>query len=74
MSRHRPAIAVHALNNALAYAGAIFALGFVLGTVRTLWLAPQVGALAAVPIEVPVMPGWVWGRSLGVKWRVIVTP
>src|SRR5690606_39056760 len=49
---HRPI-----LHAALAYWAAIFALGFVLGTVRTLWLAPAVGELAAVALELPVMLG-----------------
>ena len=39
------------LHDALIYLAAIFALGFVLGTIRTLWLAPAVGHLAAVALE-----------------------
>ena len=48
------------LRHALVYLAAIFALGFVLGTVRTLWLAPAVGPLAAVALELPVMLGASW--------------
>ena len=48
------------LRHALIYLAAIFALGFVLGTVRTLWLAPAVGHLAAVAAELPVMLGASW--------------
>ncbi len=48
------------LRHALIYLAAIFALGFVLGTVRTLWLAPAVGHLAAVALELPVMLGASW--------------
>jgi hypothetical protein len=48
------------LRHALIYLAAIFALGFVLGTVRTLWLAPAVGHLAAVGLELPVMLGASW--------------
>lgn len=40
---------------ALAYWAWVFAAGFVLGTVRTLWLAPRLGDLTAVAIELPVM-------------------
>lgn len=40
---------------ALAYAAAIFALGFVLGAVRVLAVAPRIGALAAVALELPLM-------------------
>lgn len=37
------------------YFALIFALGFVLGTVRTLWLAPMIGATLAVIAEQPFM-------------------
>lgn len=52
---------------ALAYWGAIFAAGFVLGTVRVLWLAPTVGEVRAVLIELPVMLAASW---LAAKWLV----
>ncbi len=39
----------------LLYALGIFALGFVLGTIRTLVLVPRIGALAGVLIEIPIM-------------------
>jgi ABC-type uncharacterized transport system permease subunit len=45
---------------ALAYFGTVFALGFVLGTVRTLWIAPRVGALPATVLELPVMLAASW--------------
>lgn len=48
------------LRHALIYLAAIFALGFVLGTIRTLWLAPALGHLAAVALELPVMLGASW--------------
>jgi hypothetical protein len=44
----------------LAYAGLVFAAGFVLGTVRVLALAPAVGPLAAVALELPVMLALSW--------------
>ncbi|GLR23966.1 MULTISPECIES: hypothetical protein [Alphaproteobacteria] len=34
---------------------ALFALGFALGTVRVIFIAPRVGQLAAVAAEVPIM-------------------
>jgi hypothetical protein len=40
---------------AALYAAIVFALGFVMGTLRILFLAPVVGELAAVVVEVPVM-------------------
>lgn len=45
---------------ALAYFAPVFAIGFVLGTVRTLWLAPAIGPLAAVAAELPVMLAASW--------------
>lgn len=52
---------------AAAYFALVFAAGFVLGVIRTLWLAPAVGPLAAVAIELPVILGVAWlacGRVL----------
>lgn len=52
---------------AAAYWAIIFALGFVLGTVRVVWLAPAVGLLPATALELPVMLGaswWAAGRVL----------
>ena len=37
------------------YFAAVFAAGFVLGTIRTLWVAPQVGTRTAELLEAPVM-------------------
>ena len=45
---------------AFVYWGIVFALGFVLGTIRTLWLAPKVGVLPATAIELPVMLAASW--------------
>jgi len=44
-----------ALRAGLLYALAVFALGFVLGTVRVLFLAPRFGETAAVLAELPIM-------------------
>ena len=51
------------LRFAAYYALGIFALGFVLGTVRILVLQPLMGPLAAVCIEVPVMLTASWFYS-----------
>ena len=45
---------------AAAYWAAVFAFAFVLGIVRTLWLTPQIGALAATACEVPLVLGASW--------------
>lgn len=39
----------------LVYFGVVFAAGFVLGGLREMVLAPRVGGLAAVALEIPVM-------------------
>lgn len=52
---------------ALAYALPVFAAGFVLGTLRVLWLAPMVGPFTAVAMELPVILAVSWftaGRVL----------
>lgn len=58
--------AMTALAIGFRYFAGVFAVGFALGTIRTLWLAPAVGALAAVGIEVPIMvaASWWWARRL----------
>lgn len=43
-----------------AYWAMVFALGFVLGTLRVLWLAPALGLVAATLIELPVMLAASW--------------
>lgn len=45
---------------AIAYWAVVFALGFVLGTIRVLWLAPMIGLLPATALELPVMLGASW--------------
>jgi hypothetical protein len=56
---------------ALLYWLAIFGLGFALGTVRVLVVAPQLGELAAVLVELPVMLGvsWLVARAILKRWR-----
>jgi hypothetical protein len=39
----------------VAYAVAVFAIGFLLGTARILLLAPHVGSTIAVSVEVPLI-------------------
>lgn len=51
MSARPPAV----LRAAVAYFAIVFAAGFVLGTIRTIVLAPRLGPLAAVLVEIPVM-------------------
>lgn len=39
----------------LAYFLIVFAIGFVLGTIRTLWLSPMIGPFPATLIELPII-------------------
>ena len=48
------------LKSGAFYFALVFAAGFVLGAIRTLLLAPRVGDLAAVAIELPVMLAVAW--------------
>lgn len=45
---------------AAAYWAWVFAFAFALGILRTLWLTPQIGALAATLCEVPLVLGMSW--------------
>jgi hypothetical protein len=54
---------VKILRAAAHYWAMVFALGFVLGTVRVLWLAPLVGLVPATALELPVMLGASWWAS-----------
>lgn len=52
------------LKTALAYFVIVLGFGFALGTLRTLWLAPALGANAAVILELPFMLAISWFTSL----------
>lgn len=66
----------------VVYAVTVFAIGFVLGTVRVLVLAPRVGSTIAVLIEAPIIltASWyvssIWMKRLrvgaGVRTRILV--
>jgi hypothetical protein len=53
----------------LAYFAAVFAAGFVLGTVRVLLLAPVVGESLAVAVELPIMLSLSWVACKGIAKR-----
>jgi hypothetical protein len=56
-----------ALSAASMYFLALFALGFVLGTLRVLVVAPHIGVLGATVLEVPLMLAAAW---FGCRWTV----
>ncbi len=54
-----------ALKSGALYFALVFAAGFALGTVRTLWIAPRIGVRAAELIEAPVMLAV---SAVGARW------
>lgn len=52
-----------------AYFAVVFLAGFLLGTVRTLWLTPKIGPLMAVAAELPVMLAIAWLASAPIMRR-----
>lgn len=62
------------LTSATVYCLALFALGFVLGTIRVLFLALQIGELGATLLEVPVMLGAAFFLCRRVVGRWLVSP
>ncbi len=55
------------LRAAIAYWAVVFALGFVLGTIRVLWVIPLVGLIPATVIELPLI---LTGSWLAAGWLV----
>lgn len=54
------------IRKALVYFATVFAIAFVLGVIRTLFVAPRIGAAAAVGIELPIIlcASWLIARRL----------
>jgi len=46
---------MHVLEASAVYFALVFAVGFVLGTIRTLWVVPRVGARKAELMEMPII-------------------
>lgn len=63
----------HIATAGAAYWAAVFAFAFVLGIGRTLWLAPQIGALAAVLCEVPLTLAASWWAARRLTARFGIT-
>jgi hypothetical protein len=61
-----------ALAAGTAYATMLFALGFALGTVRVLWVAPRFGDLVAALFEIPFMlaAAWFACRWIIQRWNI----
>ena len=67
---------VTAVKAGVVYASSMFAIGFALGTVRTLFLAPRVGATYAVLFEAPVIlcASWMVSRRCVSHLHVTAEP
>ena len=67
---HNPAM--RTIFAAISYFVTIFALGFLLGTVRTLWGAEALGETAFILLEVPIMliASWWSARSLCARYSI----
>ena len=61
-----------ALSAGAVYFLMLFALGFVMGAIRVMAVAPRIGALAATLAELPVMlaAGWHFCRWTIRRWQV----
>lgn len=62
------------LRAALIYFGVVFAAAFLIGVLRVTLVAPKIGALAAVALEVPLILGLSWlvaGRVLA-RWPLVL--
>jgi hypothetical protein len=51
---------VKLLRAAIVYWAMVFALGFVLGTIRVLWVIPLVGLMPATVLELPIILAASW--------------
>jgi hypothetical protein len=63
-----------AIRAGLCYFLAVFAVGFALGAVRVTFLVPQIGALAAVACELPLMLGASWFICGALLRRFVMPP
>jgi hypothetical protein len=61
-----------ALLAGILYFLGIFALGFVMGAIRTFVLVPRIGALAGVLIEIPIMltVSWYYSNKLKIRYSI----
>lgn len=61
-------VAMRILKGSVVYFALVFGCGFVLGTIRTLWVAPRIGSRPAEPLETPLM---VVVSIVAAQWTVL---
>ncbi len=62
-----------ALRAGAAYFAIVFAIGFVLGTIRVIFVIPRIGETNAVLIELPLMLALSWAACMGLARRFAVS-
>ena len=62
-----------AVKAGLLYCAVVFAAGFVLGAMRTFWVAPLSGEFVAVALEAPVLLAVAWSVSGWIVKRLEVS-
>lgn len=65
-------IETRAIRAGLLYCAVVFGAGLLLGLIRTLWVAPLAGELAAVMLEAPVLLAIAWSACAWVAERLEV--
>ena len=62
------------LKAGVLYFALVFAVGFVLGTIRTLWIVPSLGARTAELMEMPIMLAAIVLAARWVSRRLLSAP
>jgi hypothetical protein len=72
MTRDKSWTSLHAVTAGAAYFALVFGVGFVLGTIRTLWMVPRLGIRTSEILEAPFMLVAIWlaGGLIGRRFLI----